>query len=220
MNKKLFLSLALLTIVVSGIGQIKAGQWITGGNAAFLYSKTSGSPTGFSNTNKATNFQGTGDFGYFFRDQVCGGIAVGASRAVVKQELKGIFSGGSAYFSSTDKVTALVFSPFVRYYFLPNGKKLNIIGEVSYVYSYNKSKSETTEVYTNPNTQLPSTTYSLTTVKDHSDAYSIAAGPALFMTSRTSLELLVAYMHSKSSNAKSSSDIVGISAGFQIHLGK
>jgi hypothetical protein len=107
MKKVLFA--ALMTIAV----QVNKGQWLAGGNVGFNSQKW-----GDADANKVSKFTFSPNAGYFFIDQLAGGLRVTFESEKVKSE---------------DKAeSTLIIAPFARYYFLPAAQKVNIFADASY----------------------------------------------------------------------------------------
>lgn len=216
---KLILVLGLLTLVLPARSQVNKGQWITGGNADFLYSNARGNTNAVINSNKTRSLQFSADGGYFFMKQLCAGISVGMSASNNKQVLDGQQTTPfQSYYSSESKITTLAFSPFLRYYFLPAAKKINIIGDISYSYSHNNESTSTFQHMINQNNGQPYSSYTSTKTSYHSNSFSIAGGPVFFLNPKVSMELLLGYHFTKYAGSGLSSNNISIGAGFHIHL--
>lgn len=92
--------------------------------------------------------------------------------------------------------SAFGFGPFVRYYFLAADAKTNVFAQGQFI---------TASVSSGGATQTAT-------------GFSIAAGPAFFLTPNVALELGAIYTTSSSSGVSTNS--FGMQAGFQVHLGK
>lgn len=216
--KRLLLAAAMFGIALPATCQLNKSQWLTGGNGTFAHAKNKGSLNGTTSTNETTGLQATAGGAYFFMDQLAGGLRAGVSHSLIKQvfdarQVTPLFS----YYSAKTDVTAFVISPFVRYYFFRAAGKINLVADVSYSYSRTRSKIETFQSYLDFN-QMPVVVSSINTQKDNSGSYTLAAGPALFLNAKTSLELLLGYTHSKYSDSKLSGNAFSIEVGFQLHL--
>jgi hypothetical protein len=181
--KKLLLAAFLFISTNEIFSQVNQGQWLVGGNAGFNFGKIG--------DNKYTTISVAPDAGYFVINQLAVGLRPELTYS--KTKIKGI--GGNSETSSTDFTVA----PFVRYYFMPSGEKVNIFGDASYGFGSSKEKGE----------ESVSSNY-----------YQIAAGPAIFLTPNTALELAV-YYRSYGGDAFPDDRFnnFGLNVGFQIHLG-
>ena len=219
---KTVIPILLFFILSSSVhSQISKGQWIVGGTADFSHSHASGKTNMVSSDNKITSFESAPGGGYFFTDQLCAGIRIG----IISSETKQVIDGRSNpllsnYYSSKSKITALAFSPFVRCYLLAPSRKLNVFADASYAYNHNKAKTEEYQEFTIPGNQFPSITSSTSNNKYKTHSYSIAAGPALFLNPKVSLELTLGYTFSKYEDSDQSANTFVLGAGFQVHLGK
>ena len=99
--------------------------------------------------------------------------------------------------SEEDASTSFLFAPFVRYYFLPATQKVNILADASY--GFGSMKSGDSESF---------------------NQFAVAAGPAVFLSPNTALEFLVQY-RSQGGDAvgEDRSNNIGLTVGFQVHLG-
>jgi hypothetical protein len=107
-----------------------------------------------------------------------------------------------SYISDKDKTdddasTFFTAAPFVRYYFLDAAQKVNVFADASYGFGSGGAKD-----------------------KESLNFWSIQAGPAVFLSPNTALELTLGY---KSSGGDYYGDDrwkqFGVNVGFQIHLG-
>lgn len=89
-------------------------------------------------------------------------------------------------------------APFLRYYFLPSAQKVNIFADASYGFGSRKVLGES----------------------ESQNAFTISAGPAIFLSPNTALEFALRY-HSKGGDAWGEDrwNAFGVNVGFQIHLG-
>ncbi len=94
--------------------------------------------------------------------------------------------------------SSFALSPFARYYFLGAGQKINVFADASY--SFGTSKVEN-----------GSSSFS---------GFTIAAGPAFFLTNNVAMEFTLGYNSMKMEDVDDRSNSIGFGAGFQIHLGK
>ena len=176
MKKVLFA--ALMTIAVQGVfAQVNKGQWLAGGNVGFSSEKW-----GDADANKVTRFNFSPNAGYFFIDQLAGGLRVTFESEKAK---------------SDDKAeSTLIIAPFARYYFLPAVQKVNIFADASYGFGSTGTDD-----------------------KSSLSGFSIAAGPAIFLTPNTALEFTVGYQSYKVEDIDDRKNSFGVNIGFQVHLG-
>lgn len=181
--KKVLFAACLLVSSNAIFAQVNKGQIMVGGSAGFN--------RGSIGDWKRTDISIAPDLGYFFIDQLAGGLRPEFAYYKSKQKTNGT--------TTTNSATSYTIAPFVRYYFMPSGEELNIFADASYGFGSSKEKgaSSVSENY-----------------------YQIKAGPALFLTPNTALEFALyyrsiggdAYTDDRYSN-------FGLSVGFQIHLG-
>lgn len=218
---QLKLLVLLVTISSSAFSQINKGQWMVGGNASFSHSNVKQHNDFYHAENKATSVQVMPGAGYFFLDQFAAGLRAVISHSDVNVKQETVAGGPVSYYSLiTSKITAFALSPFARYYFLPSSRKINVFADISYAYGSNKERSTVEQEYTSPGNP-PAPTSSYTTIKNKSNSFSIAAGPAFFINPKVSVELTAGYSFTKydgNTNQKGNTFLFG--AGFQIHLTK
>jgi hypothetical protein len=141
---------------------------------------------------KETGLTVSPDVGYFFIDKLAGGLRVNLSTWTNKEE------GYNDY-----KGTDFSIAPFVRYYFLPARQKINIFAEGSYQYGTHtydyggESGKQTENVHT----------------------FAFQAGPAIFFTPHTALEITVGYNNEKWESDDDATHSIQMAVGFQIHFG-
>lgn len=211
----------LFTLSVTARAQLSKGQWLVGGTADFSHSNAGGTTNGVDNDIKTTSLESSPGGGYFFIDRFCAGLRIGILTTDTKQVVNGrntppIYN----YYSVDSKLTGLAFSPFARYYFLAPAHKINVFADAGYAYSHNKQKAKTYQEYWNPGSQFPSVATSTSDDKYKAHSFSIAAGPALFLNPKVSLELSLGYRYSKYIDSEMSANDIILGIGFQVHLGK
>ena len=137
---------------------------------------------------KTTDFNLSPDAGYFFINNFAGGLRASVS------------SSKTEYQGDETKQSSYELAPFVRYYFLPASQKVNIFADASFGFGQHKYNYGTG--YNKSNfTQL-----------------GIMAGPAIFITPATALEIALGYNSSKVKDASDRTNQLGVSVGFQIHI--
>lgn len=139
---------------------------------------------------KTTSFSVSPNAGYFFIDNFAGGLRLDLTNSTEKF--------GDFKFKTTSTAVA----PFVRYYFLPIGDKAKLFGDASFGFGSMKEKEDDDDE-----------------IKTNFTAFSIAAGPAFFLTPNTALEVTLGYTSTKIKDAEDATNGFGINVGFQIHLG-
>ena len=91
------------------------------------------------------------------------------------------------------------FSPFVRYYLLPSGKSVNIFTEAAYGWTKGDEQGGTST----------------------SHQWSLSAGPTFFLNPHVAIEVALNYTNTAGHlYTYGNPESLGISIGFQIHLGK
>jgi len=177
--KKIGFIFSLLLISAVGFSQINKGQWLVGGSAGLELSKY-----GNQDESKTTTVNVSPDAGYFFINNFAGGARVTFQSVKEKSE--------------ENATTSFLFAPFVRYYFLPAARKVNIFGDASYGFGSMKSGES-----------------------NSFNQFTIGAGPAVFLSPNTALEFTLQY-RSAGGDAYGDDRLnsFGLNIGFQVHLGK
>jgi hypothetical protein len=179
--KKLLIAFSMIVSVSTVSAQINKGQWLVGGNAGFTSSKEGDF--------KTTTFQFSPNAGYFFINNLAGGLRLN------------INSQKEKFNDDEETATTTSIAPFVRYYFLPAAQKVNVFADASYSFGSVKYDDGTNDEKVNVN------------------GFSVSAGPAIFLTPNTALELTLGYNSSKIEDADESTGTFLFGVGFQIHLG-
>jgi len=172
--KKLLISAALLIAFSATKAQINKGQWLVGGDVSFSSDKQGEA--------KSTSFEFSPNAGYFFMNNFAGGLRL----SFTSSKQKGADEGYSTFMAA----------PFLRYYFLPTGQKVNILLDGSYGFGSMGGDD-----------------------KQSLSGFSFAAGPAVFLTPNTALEFTLGYNSMKLENVDDRANAFGVNVGFQIHLG-
>jgi len=116
------------------------------------------------------------------------------------------FAGGlrinvsSVKYTGDEKNSSFAIAPFVRYYFLPSTQKVNVFADASFGFGQNKYDNGTTES------------------KSNFTDLGIKAGPAIFITPATALEIALGFNSTKVKNIDDRENQFGVSIGFQIHI--
>jgi len=177
--KKLLLAVFLLISSNAIFAQVDKGQWLVGGSAGFNSSKEG--------DYKQTTIEISPDAGYFFINQFAGGLSVMYSHDTQK------------YSSSKTTTNTFWLAPFLRYYFMPSGQKVNVFADGSYGFGSSKTTGSSSV---------------------SANYYQIKGGPAVFLTPNTALELALYYRSYGGDGYKTDrNNNFGLSIGFQIHLG-
>lgn len=164
--------------------QITKKNWLVGGSADFssIQHRSDAAPE-----YNAIQFQLSGIVGYFIFDKFVTGLKPGYDNSTVK-------TVGSPVSSNM-----LAIGPFVRYYFLPNESRVNLLVETTYQFGFNWSSGNQTL---------------------HSHQISIEAGPEIFFNTSVGIEFTVGYSSLKYPGYRGSINTVNAGIGFQFHLEK
>lgn len=182
--KKVLFAAFLLVSSNAIFAQVDQGQWMVGGSAAFDFEKQG--------DDKTTTISIAPDAGYFVINQLAVGLR--PEFGYTKYKTKTVTG------TSETSYTAYSLAPFVRYYFMPSGEKVNIFGDASYGFGSSKQKGGSSV---------------------SGNYYQIKAGPAVFLTPNTALEFAVYYRSlggDANEVAGDRDNHFGLSVGFQIHL--
>lgn len=191
--KKYYLFLFLLGISVTVNSQLTKGNWLVGGALSYSSSQSKGTDAINAKTRVLNTFA---NIGYFPIEKLAFGIVINSVFSKVKQpEINGTI------LTSTQNKNG--FGPFIRYYFLPIEKRVNLLSEASFIYSIltvNNSGS----------------------VQDKSKTidWNFFTGPVIFFNSSVGIELLAGYNNSKAIDIDSKGQTIRFKIGLQIHLEK
>ena len=111
--KRLFIAASLILSSHFIFAQVDKGQWLVGGNASFESGKF-----GDLDASKYTSFTFSPNAGYFFINNLAGGLRMSLESTKFK--------------SDENASSSFLFAPFVRYYILPSSNKVNVFGDASY----------------------------------------------------------------------------------------
>jgi hypothetical protein len=183
MRKELTFLVITVTLHFSLRAQLSRNSWMIGGSLGFTSTSESGETI--------TQFNIIPRAGYFFMDRLAAGLGV---HATFDQTHVPYVSSLENY---NDKDYGL--GPFVRYYFLPVQKAVNVVMEVSDEYSW----------ITAP--------YQLSA---HSNTFGFAAGPTFFLTPSVALEWTVGYAWSRGGGSAVPTDAqtFNTTIGLQVYL--
>lgn len=182
MKKLLTITTSFFMISSFAFAQTETGRLMIGGDAQFASAKTSEFDI------KTTTVAFNPNVGYFFIDNLAGGLRVEIGSTKVKFD----------DFEATSTSTSV--SPFIRYYFLPLSDNIKLFGDASYGFGSTKDESDGDEEKT-----------------DYS-GFTISAGPAIFLTENTALEIKAFYNSIKIKDIDGRTNMFGLGVGFQIHL--
>ena len=193
--KKIVTIIALALVCSGAYAQFNQGRILAGGSLSFQTQTVKSEVNGTTNTlGNITDIGFNPKVGYFFIDNLAGGLGVDITAHTEKEE------------GSSDKDTDSKFSitPFVRYY-LDFG--LFFQGQVGF--GSQKSKNE------NGNTT--------TTVKYGTFDWGLGVGYAYFLNDHVALEPMITYgqniLKDDDSDGKLSYSGIGINVGLQVYLG-
>ena len=173
MKKTIFASLlAIATSAVFAQANINKGDWMLGGNASFSSQKYKGYE------GSTTSFELTPDAGYFFIDQLAGGLS---------------FAYASSKSTGEDALSAYAIAPFVRYYFLPATQKVNVFAQGAYLFGSVPVLDESVNTEGYAFSAGPSVFLSPSTALEVSLSYSSLGGDAYLGTRSNTLGIQVGF---------------------------
>ncbi len=155
--------------------QVTKGNFLLGGNLSFEYSKHTEEEEGISQLTLKP------DGGYFFMDRIAAGLHVDMS-----------LTGNRG-----DKYVTLMVGPFIRYYFLPEAKKINVLAEADFMFGSEKYSGISSEGKT---------------------AIGLSAGPVFFISPQVGMETLLNWHTLKYANDEGRINSLGLSVGLQVYL--
>ena len=129
--------------------------------------------------------------GYFPADKLSVGLKATLSSGGAR------FPNDQAYDGTFNKSTMFDLGPFVRYYFLPTEKNVNLFSEVMYQYGYFKGISS------NINGR---------------NTFTLSAGPVVYFNSSVGMEFLVSYSNARFIGYEGKINTLMTGVGFKIHL--
>lgn len=191
-NRKMLLFLLCLSIVSGKVtAQLAKGDFLAGGNLSFQNSRNFRQDQ---LTDKGINIQASPGFGYFLVNRLATGVRLNYNYSSSKNLVS-----GTSYRSYGWDLGA---GPFVRYYFLPEAKKINLLAEASYVFNFYKTVSGGTS-FTNDMQTL-----------------GISAGPAIFLNPKLALEILAGYRRQQVNKDNFIGQVFLIQFGLQFYPGR
>lgn len=216
---RLFTLCFFSVILFSNIhAQLNKGQWLVGGNVNFSLSRQNNKQDLINGNVKTTALQAEPGAGYFIIDKLAVGIRPGLSINNTNSNYAYNIGNNSFSSESISKSTAFTLSPFLRYYFLPKKNKINLLADASYAYAHSKVHAELNQVSIIDGQASANHNEQEATLKG--SLFSLFAGPSIFISPTVGLELLAGYTYAKYKDASKGVNNFGLSAGFQIHLGK
>lgn len=180
---KIISSILILFILThyTANAQLTKGTWLLGGNGSYRSSKYN-VPGG--QDSKQTLIGINGNIGYFVRDKFAIGLKPGYERYDAVDF--------SRYISNEYKI-----GPFVRLYFLPNERQVNLFAELSHQFGYRSVKGGGS--FNNNN-------------------FSGLAGVAAFLNTTIALEFTLGYSYYLYNNNTGDVKSIIAGVGFQFHL--
>jgi len=177
------LPLVLLLFVCSvAQGQITKGNWLAGGNAYYSSTRYNFPDETWTRT---TDLDLLPNLGFFVADHFAVGLKLGYKRYAT-----------TTNHNLVAKDHTYKLGPFLRYYFFPNDKQINLLVEGAYQYSVTKTNAITVEV----------------------NDFSFAGGPVFYFNSAVGLELQLRYSTTRYPNHDPLVNNIRLGLGLQVHL--
>ncbi|MEJ7692689.1 hypothetical protein [Daejeonella sp.] len=170
---KTFLVLSICLFFENAYSQTAKGYWLAGGQAAFSSDRNDDGGTVLNRK----IFQASPMSGYFFINNLAGGLRT---------------SFRYTHLSSSENYTSFSAGPFVRGYFLPVERKVNLFAQADYMYE-NQVKA---------------------------NIYSVNAGPVIYFHDNVGIEFTVGYSVSAYKGTPAQYRTLQSGIGLQIHLNK
>ncbi len=186
-TKNLFIAIFLVTFLTT-TAQITKGNWMVGGSGNISSYETKYYNNNVEVVNTGLGINISPNIGFFFFDNFVAGL-----------DLNFGYTNPKNYNSSS----GFGVGPFVRYYFLKQESRVNLLAHLEYTYGANKTKGDNN--------------------KSHSNSYGIKVGPVIYFNSSVGIEMTLDYNSSKlipENSTNSSYKNLQIGIGFQIHLEK
>jgi len=198
-----------LALLISARAQTSNGSWLVGGNINGAHQTHH---SYYDSETKSATIAFTPRGGYFVINKLCAGIGVDISGSNIKSQSVFDDGNGNIVVGQTIKSTnrQIGVGPFVRYY-LPISK-LFILTEASYQPTLSRSKGP----YFDPNSLI----LKERVVKETQHAFSVGAGPAFFIATNVSVELLLNYKRVNMGESETSqhTNRFYVSLGLQVYL--
>jgi hypothetical protein len=184
---KIFILLLLPLISTNtATSQINKHQFLLGGNISFESVKNDGDGV-YTTSYNTTTFFVSPNIGYFIIPKFAGGLRLDVS----------IYNQNTAVSNQSN----ISLSPFLRYYFLSQRQRFNILADVGYVNSKSKTRIQSL------------------TVTETRNGFTISAGPSIFLNQHVGLEFLLGYKYTKLKNiSDNETTAFNTVLGLQIHL--
>lgn len=183
--KRRLLPAFLVLLTATAYGQLHKGSFLVGGSVSL---QSIAAEQTFGNTHNIS-FQLQPAVGYFLLNKLATGLRAGYLSSKYKNADDEVW---------THKNYSL--APFARYYFMPQGSKVNVLLDASYQFSKAKSVVNSSVTITRK-------------------GYALAAGPVVFLNPGAALEFTVGYRFAAQGYYKKERTVES-AIGLQIHLGK
>jgi hypothetical protein len=190
--KSILIALSFTLSLISAQAQLTKKNWLVGGTGSFTSTKNSYSNSNYYQTSDVTDIRISPNIGYFIIDK----FAVGLRPSFSKNKAQVTTTGGGY-----TNVNRFEIGPFVRYYFLNNENRYNMLAEACYqygIYRFNPDKGDI-------------------------NTLSVMAGPVIYFNTVVGLEFLLGYYkRNEKVNGSFETEQKGfqMAVGFQIHLEK
>jgi hypothetical protein len=171
--KKLSIALLLFGLIGSLNAQVMKNDWLMGGGIKFASNKVA--------EIKTSMFEFSPNVGYFLANNFAGGLRASINSVKLEDE---------------DAISSTLVSPFLRYYFLPGGNKVNFMLDGSFGFGSTSALG----------------------VSQSQTGFGFSAGPAIFLNKHTALEFTLGYNSLKGKDDPDRSNTFTVGVGFQIHL--
>lgn len=190
--KQFLTFLAILLFSINSKCQLTRGNWMVGGSGTFSSTKNTYSNNNYYQTSDVTDIKISPNIGYFIVNK----FAVGLRSSFSKNKAEVTTTGGLS-----TNVNRFEIGPFLRYYFLKDENRNNILAEASYQYGIYRFKPD----------------------KGNINTFSVLVGPVVYFNTVVGLEFLLGYYkRNEDVNGSFTTEQKGfqIVVGFQIHLEK
>lgn len=193
MRKSFSFVLVLLFYSFTSSSQITERHWMVGGSGSFTHAENKGSAV--TNSDRTT-LTASPNIGYFIWDNFCAGARVSFN------SIKQVYTEnpGNGAISYEQRITTYDLGPFLRYYFLDPEYRTNLFVDGCYQHQILKHR-------------VPGNS-SLQTA----NAFSINAGPVVYLNSTVGLEFTIGYSSLKYKGVGGRTNTVQANLGLQIHL--
>jgi hypothetical protein len=215
------LLLFYLLFVYASYGQLKMNQWTVGGTMSYSHSHDENNLAGLNSETNAHTLNLAPGFGYFAMDRLSVGMRFQFLDSKSKNKQEGVNPILTAYTNLEIVNSGFGISPYVRYYVLPQKTNWNLFGEFSYLHINQTTKSTITQVAIPAGGGLSggSASSSSTKNKTNRNLYTLAAGPAFFISPHVSVELSIGYSIGKTNEENHTFNQLALGTGFQVFFG-